>query len=297
MNSNFYQNINISQLKKMTYSVNESMTPFHEHYPLEIIYCTNGAAAIEYYDKNNKLVTVVVEHNTVCMIKPLVRHRQYSLIDNTSILLIEFCNKINYESNVLNLFSSNLCPFDENTVSIINSIPVISFFKDDTLQLYNNMNNLFDIMQAQEKDGLFYLKYYVQVVDLFCNLALKQKNSKNFPPSNKYVKVATIYIAEHYFDTELSIDDISSAAQVSNVYLQKLFKEYFGKTVKQYVTEKRIREAKKLLKTKLPLYQIAKNVGYKNYVTFYKEFMKHEKKSFSEYRESIMAENVIIRNI
>ena len=30
---------------------------------------------------------------------------------------------------------------------------------------------------------------------------------------------------------------------------------------------------------------------------FYKEFMKHEKKSFSEYRESIMAENVIIRNI
>lgn len=54
------------------------------------------------------------------------------------------------------------------------------------------------------------------------------------------------YINKH-FDKELNLDLLSNVRCTSKFHLLRLFKKYYGQTPKQYLTEKRIEQAKELL--------------------------------------------------
>jgi AraC-like DNA-binding protein len=72
---------------------------------------------------------------------------------------------------------------------------------------------------------------------------------------------------------------------VSKYYLIHLFKEHTGKTPLQYIIQKKIDLAKRLLSTTtLPLYGVAVRLGYEDQNYFSKVFKRTENMTPMEYR-------------
>ena len=72
------------------------------------------------------------------------------------------------------------------------------------------------------------------------------------------------YIDKNY-DQKIYISDLSKILSVCDDHLIRIFKSAINKSPKQYITDKRIEEAMKLIiNTELPMYEIAERVGFTN---------------------------------
>jgi len=93
------------------------------------------------------------------------------------------------------------------------------------------------------------------------------------------------YIDKNYMYEDISLSLLADEMQYSIPYMEKLFKDMTGKPIKEYITEKRIEEAKRLLETgNLKIWEIGEKVGYKNVKSFTSIFKKYQGESPSEYR-------------
>ena len=81
------------------------------------------------------------------------------------------------------------------------------------------------------------------------------------------------YINAHYMDT-VSISDIADAMTINRKYLARIFKEQTGISMQQFLINKRLHEAKKLLKSGFTVEQSASMVGYGDQFAFSKAFKK-----------------------
>lgn len=96
------------------------------------------------------------------------------------------------------------------------------------------------------------------------------------------------YIDNHYGDHELKIQDIAEEVHFSAAYVSYLFKKETNKNVWDYVSEVRIREAKRLLTaTDLKRYEISYQVGYQSPEHFSRMFKRFIGISPADYRKEI----------
>lgn len=94
------------------------------------------------------------------------------------------------------------------------------------------------------------------------------------------------YIAKHYAESALTVQDIAADLGFANTYLCAAYKKGCGKTINQRLTEIRLRRAKELLQTTdRKLYEIANAVGYADGKYFVKLFTREEGLSPKQYRE------------
>ena len=101
----------------------------------------------------------------------------------------------------------------------------------------------------------------------------------------KMLKKALDYIDDHYDCDALSLNLVAENIGMSASYLSAIFSQNMQKTFVEYVTEKRIEKAKKLLKqTDKNSGEIAKAVGYKDSHYFSFVFKKLQGCSPREYR-------------
>ena len=106
-----------------------------------------------------------------------------------------------------------------------------------------------------------------------------------FPAQETAINTAISYIEKNY-KNDLDIDAICSSVGFSKYYFCKMFKDHTGVTIHQYVTEYRINQAKNLLSySKLSITAVANSVGYKNTLTFTRNFEKIQHMTPSEYRK------------
>jgi AraC-like DNA-binding protein len=92
------------------------------------------------------------------------------------------------------------------------------------------------------------------------------------------------YIDQHYYEIRFA-NDIASLHHMSVRYMDNLFKEQYGKTPIQYVTEVRIARAQTLLlETNHEIISICFEVGFENVSTFYRSFKYNTGKTPSQYR-------------
>lgn len=93
------------------------------------------------------------------------------------------------------------------------------------------------------------------------------------------------YIDRHYCE-DLSVDQLIAMSQFTKTAFFTHFREATGVTPKQYITEKRMCRAVELIQdTDLPFCQIAEEVGYHDFSTFFKNFCRMSACSPTEYRE------------
>lgn len=102
--------------------------------------------------------------------------------------------------------------------------------------------------------------------------------------TKKYAKEMKLYIEKHFAE-QITTRDVSQAVFLSANYANQLFTTECGYTIYEYVTQCRIREAKRLLaETDKPILLIAELVGYNGKTNFYISFKRNVGITPTEYR-------------
>lgn len=89
------------------------------------------------------------------------------------------------------------------------------------------------------------------------------------------------------FSENISIAQLSSDLFISRYYLMRIFKQETGKTIHEYLTERRMRTAVGMIRNGFPIFDIIEMVGYSDYSLFYKNFCKYMGVSPKEYQKEV----------
>ncbi len=105
---------------------------------------------------------------------------------------------------------------------------------------------------------------------------------------NSYEKV--VKDIKNMIDTDIyaveSVEQLAREFKISSGHMKNIFKKHTGITIFDYLFEKRMKEAKRLLEhTDLKVYEIAEKLGYKSRAFFSKAFQKSMGFTPSEYRK------------
>ncbi len=101
---------------------------------------------------------------------------------------------------------------------------------------------------------------------------------------DKRVTAARHWLDQHY-QSPVSLSEVAAVACLSERQLNHLFKQCYDKTPLQYLTEKRMQQARDLLvSTHLSVQQIAEQVGYTSLAAFSDRFRQYFGRSPRHYR-------------
>lgn len=88
-----------------------------------------------------------------------------------------------------------------------------------------------------------------------------------------YVKESLKYLDEN-FNEKITVEILAKKLFVSKYHLMRIFKTETGKTIHEYLTEKRILNAAEMICRGVPAQTAGEQVGYQEYSLFYKNFSK-----------------------
>jgi len=98
------------------------------------------------------------------------------------------------------------------------------------------------------------------------------------------IRPVLAYVDGHCHET-ITLDDVAEVVHVSPSRVRHVFKDVTGVSFKEYLTQVRVAESKRLLlSTDLPIAEIARRVSYTNLYQFYKVFYRSCSMSPGEYR-------------
>ena len=121
----------------------------------------------------------------------------------------------------------------------------------------------------------------------YCRL-VKKHTTQHYSPIVK----KTILVIDSDISAELSLNTLAKIQGVSGGYLSTVFKKETGKTVSEYIRDKRIEHAKYLLNTThLQIQTVALHCGIMDVQYFSKIFKKQIGKTPKEYREAIRSQS------
>lgn len=141
----------------------------------------------------------------------------------------------------------------------------------------------FDIKENIKIQSNFELYLCGKIYELFSILCLKPNNSFS---QNNYLKQAVHYINCNYNSNNISIEKIANVLNINRRHLSRLFITILNKTPKEYLTEVKLNNAKKLLtQTDYNIAQISQFVGYNDPYNFSRIFSKFYSIPPIEYRK------------
>jgi two-component system response regulator YesN len=160
-------------------------------------------------------------------------------------------------------------------------------------RLFNNSFNLEDFfIKIKNSEILSETNQYFY--DFFNELltSIIRRNRKR-----KYALLAKIIeeIKKEYTDTNLCVSLFADKYKLSAAYLGRLFHDFTGKSMPDYINGFRIRKAAELLEqNEYPILEIMRMTGFSNKTHFYSMFKKYNMLTPSEYRQmaSVQAKNI-----
>lgn len=140
---------------------------------------------------------------------------------------------------------------------------------------------------ASSQDHIRDMKIYEKLVSL---LSCIMAENWTLPSSHKSPKKQNLQHIKDYLDQNynknLSLDVLSDKFYINKFYLTRIFKEQFGISINNYMTQKKITQAKKLLRfSDLTIEEIANKCGISDSNYFSRVFKKIEHLSPGEYRK------------
>lgn len=140
-------------------------------------------------------------------------------------------------------------------------VAVVTFF--DSLHV-NQTEYMEEIQRLAKKPHDTEEDIYEYFIEML-QTAVRIRDQLNNYQGNKLLKKALDYIDEHFDQENLSLSLVAEQTGMSPNYLSTIFSQNMQKTFIEYVTEKRIEKAKKLLRqTDKPSGEIARAVGYRD---------------------------------
>lgn len=121
---------------------------------------------------------------------------------------------------------------------------------------------------------------YDFLIELYCDISGKKSDGV----MTKAVERATDYINTNYTKI-IPLDEIAEYSGVTKQHLCRLFKKNFNCSVVEYITKRKLKEAKRLLRTTtLPIETIAEKTGFCSSGYFAQMFRRFEDTTPGEYR-------------
>lgn len=132
---------------------------------------------------------------------------------------------------------------------------------------YQNFDSAFRILQSFSSENSF-MEYLIQLLT-----RAEQELNKDQKTSTA-VNTLRAYLDEHYSEN-ISLEDLSSLVFLSSKYISDMFRSETGITITEYITAKRIDQAKQeLLNSNTKIYEIADHLGFHDVKYFNKVFKK-----------------------
>ena len=104
--------------------------------------------------------------------------------------------------------------------------------------------------------------------------------------STNQIRLRVRYIDAHYRE-EIHREELGELVFLNTDYLSRIFKKEKGISISNYIIQKRVEEAKKLLtQSSLPINTVSLYVGYSNFSYFTKMFKDNTGYAPLEYRRS-----------
>jgi AraC-type DNA-binding domain-containing proteins len=186
------------------------------------------------------------------------------------------------ESQFLSIYINNLRPvFSWGH----DSFPNMNFKKIPLLfdEPYSKENRLLEVSSLS-------LNCYINsiVLLLLSDMSEKQNTGSSNISYDLYLKLepAINFINDNY-DKNLKLDDIAQKTFLNPIYFLRQFKKCFSMTPNNYLNMIRLKEACRLLiKTDIPVKEIAEKTGFSNQFYFSKVFKSHYHKTPLEYRNT-----------
>lgn len=139
---------------------------------------------------------------------------------------------------------------------------------------------LHSIVAAKDLTELSYT--LLEILDMFIERAFCEQKVPDSPSLQKAVS----YVNEHYFEP-INLEDIAGYVGLNPTYFSAMFKKQMQVSFSEYLTERRITQAKVLLKnSNMPIVEISIAVGFENQSYFSKVFKKHLGMTPKQFRDS-----------
>ncbi|MFA7567135.1 MAG: response regulator [Alkalispirochaeta sp.] len=123
----------------------------------------------------------------------------------------------------------------------------------------------------------------------FITETLQILDTRRLDHSHRKALAARDYINTHFADPDLSLGQVCTALAVSKSHLSPIFKAHTGMTFVEYVTERRMEEAKLLLRSDaFKVYEIAEQVGFRDAHYFSLTFKKQTGYTPREFQDTIL---------
>ncbi|NJD03372.1 MAG: helix-turn-helix domain-containing protein [Ruminiclostridium sp.] len=143
--------------------------------------------------------------------------------------------------------------------------------------------------QSRLYSGLMAQKTVIDAFTWFQQLhmtVIKHLNERKDYKVEEIVAKIMEYIQKNYTSPELCLESISDTLHLSVSYIGKLFRDSTAKSIKEYITDKRLEMAKYLLaNTGLKVKEIGERVGYNNDRSFINMFKKNYGETPGEYKD------------
>ena len=172
-----------------------------------------------------------------------------------------------------------------NRTSITNSCVANCEENSKIPQIILNMCEISKTYNPSRSDDILLLKELYSLL-----YALIEEFPKPFEYKDKelhtYIQDALNFINSNYMNS-ITVQEIADYVNLSRSYLYKMFIKNLGISPQRYLINLRMYKATLLLKsTKLPIGEVASNVGYSDSLLFSKTFSKHFSMSPLNYRNN-----------
>lgn len=150
-----------------------------------------------------------------------------------------------------------------------------------TLYSFENYPRINDIYINLQKMWLFdgkvekYLCYSL-FYDILAYVLTNEKPQYSYVKKYSKILNAVEYLHSNIFYCDLKISELHRLCKMSDTYFRKIFKTKFGVTPQEYVTEKRLKQAKNIIASGdyNSISDVAHSVGYSDALYFSKLFSK-----------------------
>ena len=134
---------------------------------------------------------------------------------------------------------------------------------------YVNRNGMISlIVEAEHSGAMGTVAYFKKLQELLVNEAEKRIDNAVKSVAESVVKYINSHISEN-----VSTSVLSDVTGYSSGYLSRIFRQWIGMSIHDYVAQTRMNLAKEMLvNTNLKIYEVAENCGYENTTYFIKIF-------------------------
>ena len=224
-----------------------------------------------------------------------IHNKVYSMHSEEGFLIVPN-NLIRFEASLDNpwiylwigLTGRQIDNYIKNT-SIDQYNPTFKFKMDD--EIYKAAEKIIMTYERYPDNILKITSNLYRFLDIFCTYYPCLKDSNEHSNSKDILESAIYIINNNYCYNELTINGISDQLHINRSCLYRLFKARLGKSPQQYLIQYRMERAKDLIENKdLSFNVIANSVGYKDSLSFSREFRHIVGMSPSEYKKSFYRE-------